>query len=97
MHSSTLLLCPQDVLTTALETSGCGTFVFEAEAASVAEKWAKLAAFRALLLDGKALVELGGRQVPSYFCWSPGQPRCPCVSCSAGTTATDTLNPYHSQ
>lgn len=52
------------MLTTALDTSGCGTFVFEAEAASVAEKWAKLAACRALLVDGEALVELGGRQVP---------------------------------
>ena len=67
--STALHSCSQDVLTTALETSGCGTFVFEAEAASVAERWAKLAAFRALLIDGEALVELGGRQVPSCTRW----------------------------
>lgn len=39
----------------------------------MAEKWAKLAAFRALLLDGEALVELGGRQVPVLlllFTWT---------------------------
>ncbi|KAK9826503.1 hypothetical protein WJX81_007331 [Elliptochloris bilobata] len=52
----------QEVLTTALE-SGCSTFVFDAEAVSVAEKWAKLAAFQALLINGAALIKLDGMQV----------------------------------
>ncbi len=53
----------QSVLTTALEVGACDTFVFDAETISTAKQWAKLASFRALLIDGSTLAELNGEKV----------------------------------